>query len=219
VEDGDGFLELVVLLGVVGAVVARRTQLLGKAADEGGWQTFVAGDLFVGFGILCDGSRAGVAVAHLHGADAGAEHAGDQRGAGRCTDRRGGEGVLVDDAFAGQPVEIRCRDGGVTVGADPRAHVLDRKPKDIGPRQLSSLDRTRHQAAEQEHQPNPRTRHRHQKLPEELRYKGIQGDHAQRSRGESPGPRVPQRLTSRPRALAMAALVRAARSAAAASRQ
>ena len=133
IPDGDWFLELVVLLGIVGAVVAGGAKVFGEAADKSRRQALVAGNVLVGCWILGDGCLARVAVPHLHGADAGAEHAGDQRRAGRGTDRRSGECVVVDDPLAGEPVEGGSRHGGVAIGADPRAHILDRKPEDIQP--------------------------------------------------------------------------------------
>ena len=63
---------------VVGAGIAGRPQLLGEAADERRRHALVARDLAVGVGIAGDRVGAGRVVPHVHRADAGAEHAGDQ---------------------------------------------------------------------------------------------------------------------------------------------
>ena len=132
VPNGHRFFELVVLLGVVCAVVAGSSEVLREAASKGRRQAFVAGDVLVGLRVFFDGRRTGRVVAHLHRADAGAEHARDQRRAGWSADRRGGKGVVVDHPFSRQPVEVWRGHRRVAVGPDPGAHVFNGEPDDVG---------------------------------------------------------------------------------------
>ena len=133
VPHGHRLFELVVLLRVVGAGIAGRPQLLGKATDERRRHSLVARNVAVGVGVAGGRIGAGGVVPHVHRADAGAEHARDQRRAGRGADRRRGEGVVVHDALPGEPVEVGRGHGAIAVGSDPRAHVLDGEPHDVRP--------------------------------------------------------------------------------------
>ena len=135
IPDGHGLLKLVVLLGVVCAGVAGGPEPLGKAADKR-WRHALIGRylsrrLLQRIAAAGGGCRAMRVVAHVHRADAGAEHPGDQRRPRWRTDRRGGEGIFIDHALAGEPVEVGRGDCSVAVGTDPGAHVLHGEPDDV----------------------------------------------------------------------------------------
>ena len=115
VPDFAHFLEVVILLGIIGAVVAQFSQV-----DRVHFKT---------------GRQAGHA-AHMLGPGGGRIDAGDDRRAGRGADRRIRTRPGVAQAALGQAVEIR-RDGvRVAVAAQVRSVVLAGYPENVRQRLL-----------------------------------------------------------------------------------
>ena len=104
--------DVVIGLGIVGAVVAGVAEVLGVEADRSGMRTRLRWCWMP--------SDDGV-------------HPGDQGAPGRRADRGVGEGVPEADALGRQPVEVRRLGERVAVAAEVRAVVLAGDPEDVRP--------------------------------------------------------------------------------------
>jgi hypothetical protein len=104
--------ELVVRLGVVGAVIAGAAQVCGEAAHVG---------------------RRRVFAAHVAGAERRRVHARDEARAAWSAHGADGEGAGVTHAFGGQPVEVGRAGLGVSVAPEVGARVLAGDPQNVGP--------------------------------------------------------------------------------------
>ena len=111
VPCGERRLELVIGLRVVRAVVSGGPEIFREALDLR----------------RRHGSRP-----HVHGADGGRVHAGDDRRAARRADARNREAACVASALGGQIVDVGTRGVGVAVAAQVRADVLATDPQNVG---------------------------------------------------------------------------------------
>jgi hypothetical protein len=75
----------------------------------------------------------GGSAAHVHGADGGLIHPGNDGGAAGSANTGGGVGVGVADAFFGELVKVWGDGVGVAVAAEVVINVLGGEPEDVGP--------------------------------------------------------------------------------------
>ena len=117
VPGGYGRDELVVGLVAVGAEVASRPQVLGKAAHIMGNHRLITGNALA----AVMGTDVG---AHVMGPQRHRVHAGDHRAARWRAHRRSGECLGPQAALGRQPVEIRGAGHRIAVAAESRRAIL-----------------------------------------------------------------------------------------------
>ncbi len=122
VPDRPRLSELVIRLGVVGAIVAGGAQILGESLD------LRRRNREIGRGHVPLRFRGG---AHVMGSDRALIHPGDDGGPTRRADARRGKGTCEPAAVRCQTVQGRRAGQGVGVTSQPRAEVLGRDPQDV----------------------------------------------------------------------------------------
>ncbi len=116
------------MLGGVGAVIARATQVGGKRFDFRGK-----------FG----------STSHVMRAKSCLIHPGDDAASTWCADSGGGKGMAHSNTFGRELVEVWCDRMWIAITAKVGADVFARKPNDIGSRGLVCCVRDSREAGEQ----------------------------------------------------------------------
>jgi hypothetical protein len=122
--------ELVIFLGIIGAVIPGRPKVFGKAPYIGWRGAFVRGNLKRVRYIF---HPAGVCRAHVVSSHAARIHSRDKGIAVGRTDPGNSIHTGEPYAFCSQLIQVRGYGHGISVAAQERAYILADKAKDIGP--------------------------------------------------------------------------------------
>ena len=117
-------LELVVGLEVIGAIVARRPQVLGEALDVVGRDRGIGRGHFRGIGVHVGGP-------HVMRADGGGVHPRDDGRAGRSAHARRGETARPPATLGREAVHVRRAGHRVAVTPIVRTGVFEGNPQDV----------------------------------------------------------------------------------------